>query len=621
MDLANWSRDARQRIAPDSELFQRHMEVMREMVRIDSRSFNVNEFEGDRTEPTDMQEILEVAERYLRDIGFDYVHTNTPPPGPHRATPILMASLTPDASKPTVLMYAHLDKQPYMDDGRFQKWDGIAPTELRWNADRTRAYGRGAADDLSGVIAIGMAVDAVLQSLGHDAKTRSRESLAALPCNLKIIFETEEECGSYSLIDQILQNREFFEDADCVIITDVTNPTTGMPGLTTSLRGIAQVEVTVPPGEHTMLDAQTALYKTLASLVDEQQALAIRAIAERDIPVTPEERKGYEAVPLSVETQRHMIGLLPETKFTVEETQAAIIQAQLRTSYANVRPGHRVAGGVVLGTAGARLTFHLNGHLDAASFKAVLLDALDDLNPFRLNVTVQDATPDDANTLALNVIAQSAAKDPHSGVAGGPFPVAEIQLARMIDGLIDGNGRLAAEAVHPYMEPEGPIHRITTESLHADHDGSTRRFENKSAKAMVEIRLAPGNDETQTAEDVKAHLQAQAPAGFQLKCSNDKGGSPWSTGIEHPAFSLMLESLETGYGVKPCIYGCGGSIPFVAKLMDALDDIPPLVIAPYDQECRMHEPGESLSVADLNGCARSIAHFLLHCQRAFSPSP
>jgi len=218
MDLTEWSRHARQMIAPDTNLFLHHMDVMREMVRLDSRSFGVGEYEGDRTEPSDMREILEVAERYLRDIGFDTVRINTPPEGLGRATPILMAALTVDASKPTVLMYAHLDKQPYMDDGRFLKWDGAPPTELRWNADRTRAYGRGAADDLSGVIAIGMAVDAVLKASGGGTAKPPQEARAALPCNIKVIFETEEESGSHSLIEQIMQNRDFFEDADCVII-------------------------------------------------------------------------------------------------------------------------------------------------------------------------------------------------------------------------------------------------------------------------------------------------------------------------------------------------------------------------------------------------------------------
>ena len=618
MDLTELSRAARQHIAPDTDLFQHHMDAMREMVRIDSRSFGVNEFEGDRTEPTDMQEILQVAERYLRGIGFDTVRINQPSGELDRATPILMAALTVDASKPTVLMYAHLDKQPYMDDARFQKWDGVPPTELRWNADRSRAYGRGAADDLSGVIAIGMAVDAVLTTLADGASKPSKEALAALPCNVKVIFETEEESGSHSLIEQILQNRDFFEDADCVIITDVTNPATGVPGLTTSLRGILQVMVTAHPRSDAPLDAQTALYKTLATLVHDDHSLAVKAIAQRDVPVTEEERKGYAAVPLPVETQRQMGGLLPGVRLTVPEDQASIIQAQLRTSYANVRPGHRVAGGVVLGAAAARLTFHLSGNLDPGAFKSTLTEAFADLNPFHLKIWVKDVEAPAPGTLAFDVVVQSATKDPHSGVTGGPFPVPEIQLARMIDGLIDNNGRLAADPAHAYMTPEGPVTRIAVQALHAEHDGSTRPFNDPSARALVEIRLAPGNDEAQAAADLKDHLQAHTPAGFELECSDDKGGSPWSTGIEHAAFSLMLEALREGYNHQPCIFGCGGSIPFVAKLTKALGGIPPLVIAPYDQECRMHEPGESLSVADLNGCARAMVHFLLHCGRAFS---
>ncbi|CCQ90561.1 hypothetical protein NITGR_310049 [Nitrospina gracilis 3/211] len=403
-----------------------------------------------------------------------------------------------------------------------------------------------------------------------------------------------------------------------MIITDVTNPATGVPGLTTSLRGISQTHVTAQTANESGLDAQTALYKTLATLVHEDHSLAVNAIARRDIPVTPDERKGYEAVPLTVETQRRMAGLLPQVKLTVEENHAAMIQAQLRTSYANVRPGHRVAGGVVLGTAAARLTFHLKGQLDPNAFRSAVAEVLERLNPFNLKITVEEAEAPASGTLPLNLIVQAALKDPHSGVSGGPFPVAEIQLARMIDGLIDGNGRLTAGPVHLYMAPEGPIERITSESLHAENDGTTRRFADNTAKAMVEIRLAPGNNETETAENVKAHLKANAPAGVQLEFEDDKGGSPWSTGIEHPAFTLMLKSLEVGYGMKPCLFGCGGSIPFVAKLMKALDDIPPLVIAPYDQECRMHEPGESLSVTDLNGCARSIVHFLLNCEAALS---
>jgi len=618
MNISEWSERARQAMGPGTGLFDRHMDIMREMVRIDSRSFNVNEFPGDRTEPSDMQDILKLAEIYLRDIGFSNIRINLSPDGSRPAFPILMAELMSGDTKPTLLMYAHLDKQPYMDDHRFIKWDGFPPTELRWNRDQSRAYGRGAADDLSGVVAIGMAVDAVLQSIGFDSTNPSPEILEALPCNIKIIFETEEESGSHSLIDQILQNKPFFQDADCVIITDVTNPEAGQPGLTTSLRGIVQVNTTARKTDPSVaLDAQTALYKTLATLVHDDHSLAVQAIRDRDIPVTTEEHNGYTLIPLSVDMQRHLAGLLPKTRLTVAEDKADIIQAQLRTSYANVRPGHRVAGGVVFGAAGARIFFHLNGKLDREEFINAINATLQTLNPFQLKLRVQEAPEQTENSLALDVVVQSATKDPHSGVSGGPFPVPELQLARMVDTLIDTHGRLAPASLQKFMQPDGPITALSTQALHAEHNGTAHPFEDSTAKALVEVRLAPGNSEDAAGEETKAHLQKHVPAGFDLQFDNDKGGAPWITSIEHPAFGLMLESLKAGYGVEPCIFGCGGSIPFVAKLMDALGNLPPLCIAPYDQDCRMHEPGESLSVADLVGCARSVAHFMLHSPKAF----
>ncbi|SVC36020.1 uncharacterized protein METZ01_LOCUS288874, partial [marine metagenome] len=198
---------ATNQIQPDSKFVLKHLSVLEEMVRIDSRSFSVNEFEGDRKTPSDMKEILDCAIEYLQEIGFKNIKINTPPESCNNATPILLAELVVSSKKPTLLFYAHLDKQPYMDDDKFERWAGIAPTKLTWNQDRTRAYGRGAADDLSGVISIGMAIDAILQAIESDPENLSKNKLQALPCNIKILYETEEECGSHSLAEQISQNQ------------------------------------------------------------------------------------------------------------------------------------------------------------------------------------------------------------------------------------------------------------------------------------------------------------------------------------------------------------------------------------------------------------------------------
>ena len=620
MQINEWDRQARNSIEIGSPLVQRHLEVMKEMVRIDSRSFNVNEFEGDRTTPTDMKEILAVAEKYLQSIGFPHIRINPLPPGPERSTPILMAEIISGAGKPTLLMYAHLDKQPYMDNQHFTQWDGHPPTELRWNADGTRAYGRGAADDLSGVVAIGMAVDAVLQAIGFDANHPEPKRLEQLPCNIKVIFETEEESGSHTLIPQILQNRGFFETSDCIIITDVTNPDTGIPGLTTSLRGILEMNAHLKTaGTSSAVDAQTALYKVLATLIHEDHSLAVADIARADSPVTDDERRGYESIPTTLEALRGQAGLLDTTRLTVPDGKVEVIVAQLRTSYANVRPGHRIAGGVVFGSAGARLQVHTEGLTDRNGLIQWLEETFKKENRFGLNMQLRTLDTDETTPLTVELIIQSADKDPHSGVTGGPFPVPELQLATLVDRLIGWDGRLIPAGWQQFFEPGGGVRTLSLNALHVEHDGSARTFDDPSARALIEIRLAPGQCETIAAGHLKKYLHQNVPAEFSLELAENKGGSPWMTGIEHPAFSLMLKSLKAGYGKDPCLYGCGGSIPFVAKLMDALGNIPPLCLGAYDPDCRMHEPGESLSMADLLGCARSIVHFMLASPRAFGP--
>jgi len=590
-------------ICPDSELVQKHLKTLEQMVRIDSRSFGVNEFEGDRTTPSDMREILECARDYLLEIGLSEVKIN------NSRFPILMAETFVSEEKPTVLFYAHLDKQPYMDDGRFKKWGGTPPTQLRWNEDRSRAYGRGAADDLSGVVSIGMAIDAIFKHVGIKTGENPKEKISQLPCNIKIIYETEEESGSHSLIDQIHENEEFFKGIHCVVITDVVNPAQGKPGLTTSLRGIIQMDVTVGMGSKEMaVDEQTALYKLLATLIREDHSLGIPKISNADRLVTDAEREGYVRVPTSVSALKEAAGLLPNTRLTVSEDVPSMLIAQLRTSFANARPGHRVTGSVILGAAGARLTFP--GIRDSKEFKRRLEKILTEKNRYNLELKIEIVSP-----LSIDIILRSSEKDPHSGVNGGPVPVAELQLACMIDELISSDGQW-----HPQLEEmrtAEETNRVQVQALRVDHDLTSQLFEEKSARSWVEIRLAPGNNEFQAEEALRSHLEKNLSPGFELDIKADKGASPWMTEIAHPVFPLILNSLEKGFGEKACLYGCGGTIPFVAKLMQALGNVQPLCLGAYDPACRMHEPGESLSMPDLMGCTRAIIYFLLRIDEGY----
>ena len=170
--------------------------------------------------------------------------------------PCVYADLPGPEGSPTVLLYAHYDVQP-------------APASQGWSSepfepvtkDDGRMYGRGAADDKSGlVIHYG-----TLKLLGADR-----------PCHVKILVEGEEETISH-LEAFVEANPDLFA-ADAYVIADIGPQRVGRPGLTTALRGDVACTLTVRtlanPVHSGMFggaapDAMTAMVRILDSLHDE----------------------------------------------------------------------------------------------------------------------------------------------------------------------------------------------------------------------------------------------------------------------------------------------------------------------------------------------------------------
>ena len=232
------------------------------------------------------------------------------------------------------------------------------------------------------------------------------------------------------------------EASDCVLITDVINPDQGIPGLTTCLRGLIQIKVSIRKKKKTKvnIDAQTALYKILAALINNDHSLAIKEISLADIPVTEKEREGFAQIPTSVDFLRKTGGLLPETVLTVPPDRESIVEAQLRKSYINVRPGNRVSGSVIFGSAAVRLKVIVPDGLSNDILLSLLQQNIDRLNRFQLKTLINSFSKDE--NLLIDFFIQSSTKNPHSGTNGGPFPVAELQLAKILDRLINNKGFL-----------------------------------------------------------------------------------------------------------------------------------------------------------------------------------
>lgn len=138
------------------------------------------------------------------------------------------------AGAPTVLLYSHHDVQPA---GPVEQWgsDPFVLTERdgiphRPEAGSIRWYGRGSADCKGNVVA-------------HLAALRAVD-LDAVPFGLRIVIEgSEEACGEG--LDHLVRTRPELFEADVILIGDTGNVAAGVPTLTTSLRGVANLKVSV----------------------------------------------------------------------------------------------------------------------------------------------------------------------------------------------------------------------------------------------------------------------------------------------------------------------------------------------------------------------------------------
>ena len=271
-----------------------YLEELKKLVRIPSVSF----------EGFDKQQVRRSAEAtcdLMRRKGLQRVQM-LEMPGAH---PYAYGEWTQAAGRPTLLLYAHHDVQPA---GEKEKWNQPDPFEPVERAGRL--FARGAADDKAGVLVHIAAIDCWLKAHG------------ALPVDVKMIVEGEEEAGSASLPAFLKKHRDLLQ-ADAIVLTDTANFDTGLPSITTALRGIVTVQVEVKalkqPVHSGMWggpvpDPTMALCKILARLVKDDGSINLPGIYEKVRPLTAEEKKSLAALPTSEELFRKQAGMLPGTQ-------------------------------------------------------------------------------------------------------------------------------------------------------------------------------------------------------------------------------------------------------------------------------------------------------------------
>src|SRR5918997_988216 len=160
-----------------------------------------------------------VADRFA-GVGFADARLVATPDG---SSAVIGTRPCGDPDAPTVLLYAHYDVQPPMDEAAWRTPPfRLTEVEGRW-------YGRGAAD-CKGNIVVHLAA---LRALGGD-----------VPVNLKLVVEGSEEQGTGGLEAFVPEHADLLR-ADAVVVADTGNAAVGHPGITVALRGAVDVVLTV----------------------------------------------------------------------------------------------------------------------------------------------------------------------------------------------------------------------------------------------------------------------------------------------------------------------------------------------------------------------------------------
>ncbi|MFE3120511.1 dipeptidase [Streptomyces niveus] len=200
----------------------------------------------------------------LRAEGFQDVEALDTPDG----TQSVYGFLPGPEGAPTVLLYAHYDVQPPLDESAWAS----PPFELTERDGRW--YGRGAADCKGGFVM-------------HLLALRALKAAGGVPVGVKVIVEGSEEQGTGGLERYAEEHPELLT-ADTIVIGDTGNFRVGLPTVTATLRGMTMLRVQIDTLEGNLHsgqfggaapDALAALIQLLASLRSEDGSTTVDGLA------------------------------------------------------------------------------------------------------------------------------------------------------------------------------------------------------------------------------------------------------------------------------------------------------------------------------------------------------
>lgn len=265
----------------------RALSELQELLRIPSISSNP-------ANAADVRRCAEALAVRLREAGLEHVQVL-----PTKGHPVVYGDWLHASDKTTVLVYGHYDVQPV---DPLDEWT-TPPFEPAVRDGQL--YARGSTDDKGQVYVHVKALEALLQT--HHA----------LPVNIKVLFEGEEEIGSPNLDVFIADNRDLLR-ADVAVVSDTSMHERDMPSICYGLRGLAyfQVDLQGPNRDlHSgtyggvVMNPAEALARMLATLKSADGRVAVGGFYDDVREVSPREREELGRLPFDDERYRRELGV------------------------------------------------------------------------------------------------------------------------------------------------------------------------------------------------------------------------------------------------------------------------------------------------------------------------
>lgn len=163
-----------------------------------------------------------------------------------------------------------------------------------------------------------------------------------------------------------------------------------------------------------------------------------------------------------------------------------------------------------------------------------------------------------------------------------------------------------------YSAKEHTMARPTLEinGIYGGYQGEgTKTIIPSSATAKITCRLVPGQHPENIQQLLEQHVLKVAPSGIKVEVKKEKlSAKAYKVEPNHPLIKKAADSYTKAFGKETVYVRMGGSIP-VVEWIDAIYQIPIILLGFGTPEDRLHSPNESFPVDNFDKGMKTLVYY------------